>query len=465
MPKGPPVTDAIPTGDALSPLDGRYAPRTRAMAAAMSEAALMRARVRVEVEWFLALAAEPAVPELAPVEEGGTATLRALYGDFDPGTYARIKAIEATTNHDVKAVEYVVKEAVGAIGREADAEFVHFACTSEDINNIAHALMLRDALEGVWLPKLDAVTARLHEMAAQWAALPMLARTHGQAATPTTLGKEMAVQAVRLERAAEAVRAVPFRAKLNGATGTFAAHALAYPEVDWPALSRRFIEGFGLTHNPLTTQIEPHDEMAAAFHAVMRAGAIGTDLCVDAWLYVSLGLFRQRTVAGEVGSSTMPHKVNPIDFENAEANFGLAGATLGHLANVLPRSRMQRDLSDSSSIRNVGAGLGHSALALDSLLRGLGKLEADEARLAADLDANWEVLGEGVQTVMRRYGMAEPYERIKSLTRGQRLTREDYVAFVDGLDLPEPARERLRALTPATYTGLAGELARGAPTD
>ena len=454
------MTDTTSPGDALGPLDGRYAPRTRDMAHAMSEAALMRARVRVEVEWFLALAAEPAVPELAPVAGDGVAALRALYKGFDAETYARIKAIEATTNHDVKAVEYVVKQAVAGIGRGADAEFVHFACTSEDINNIAHALMLRDALEGAWLPRLDAVIGRLREMAERWAALPMLARTHGQAATPTTLGKEMAVHAARLRRAGEAVRLVPLRAKLNGATGTFAAHALAYPEVDWPALSRRFVEGFGLTHNPLTTQIEPHDDMAAAFHAVCRAGAIGTDLSVDAWLYVSLGLFRQRAVAGEVGSSTMPHKVNPIDFENAESNFGLAGATLGHLANVLPRSRMQRDLSDSSSIRNVGVGLGHSALALDSLLRGLGKLEADEARLAADLDANWEVLGEGVQTVMRRHGMTEPYERMKALTRGQRLTPGAYRDFVDGLELPEVAKARLRALTPATYTGLAADLAR-----
>jgi adenylosuccinate lyase len=447
--------------EALSPLDGRYAGKAAPLRPAFSESALMRRRIEVEVEWLLALGDEPAVPEVAAFAPPGRDALRALYRRFGLDDARRVKAIEATTNHDVKAVEYFIKERLAGDAALAPAlEFVHFACTSEDINNLAYALMLRDARAEVLLPAIDAAIDALAGMANAHAALPMLSRTHGQTASPTTLGKELANVVVRLRRQRAQFAASPLLGKINGAVGNWNAHVAAYPEVDWPAFSRRFVESLGLEYSAYTTQIEPHDMIAEACDALRRLNVVLVDLCRDVWGYVSLGYFRQATRAGEVGSSTMPHKVNPIDFENAEGNLGLANALLGHFSEKLPISRFQRDLTDSTVLRALGTAFGHTLVALESLLKGLGKLNVDPQRLAADLDAAWEVLAEAVQTVMRRHGLPQPYEQLKALTRGHGIDREAMRHFIAGLPLPADARERLLALTPGGYTGLAERLAR-----
>jgi adenylosuccinate lyase len=447
---------------ALSPLDGRYAGLVEAFARSFSEEALIRQRFTVEVEWFLTLAAEPGVVELPPVPPELAATLKTWVAGFGPEDVGRVKTIEAGINHDVKAVEYLLKEKLAAIGLTSQAEFVHFACTSEDINNIAYALMLREGLAVAWLPLAEGLIDDVWALAERHAALPMPSHTHGQPASPTTLGKELAVFAARWQRLAATIRAVPLLGKFNGAVGTYASHAIAYPqaEVDWIGLSRRFVEGFGLTWNPLTTQIEPHDALAEVFHAVVRFNAVLIDFCRDMWEYISRGYLRQRVVAGEVGSSTMPHKVNPIDFENAEANAGVSSALLEHLAGKLLVSRMQRDLSDSSAIRNMGTAMGHSGLAIASARRGLNRISPDPAVMAAELETEWEVLAEAIQTVMRRYGLPEPYEQLKALTRGQSVSAEEVRAFVRTLGLPPDAEARLLALTPGDYVGLAAELVR-----
>ena len=445
---------------ALSPLDGRYAAKVDALRPIFSEYGLVRARVRVEVEWLLALAAEPGIVELAPFPADAAARLRALADGFSADDAARVKAIERTTNHDVKAVEYFIKERLEGDAALAPAlEFVHFACTSEDINNLAYGLMLAEARTSVLLPALDGIVASLRALAHAQAAQPMLSRTHGQTASPTTLGKEMANVVARLERQRAQLAAVELTGKVNGAVGNYNAHVAAYPEVDWPVFARRFVEGLGLVFNPYTTQIEPHDCIAELGDAARRANTILVDLCRDTWGYISLGYFRQKLKEGEVGSSTMPHKVNPIDFENAEGNFGIANALFGHFSEKLPISRWQRDLTDSTVLRALGTAFGHTLVALDSLAKGLGKLTVAPDRLGADLDAAWEVLAEAVQTVMRRHGLPNPYEQLKALTRGQGITADSMRAFIDGLDLPAAERDRLLALTPAGYTGLAARLA------
>jgi len=446
---------------ALSPLDGRYASKVEALRPIFSEFGLMHRRVQVEIEWLLALAAEPKIAELQPFHASQVATLKAIADDFSEADGERIKAIEATTNHDVKAVEYFIKEKIGADAGLAQAkEFVHFACTSEDINNLSYALMLRDARSQVLLPQLDAVIAKLREIAHANAALPLLSRTHGQTASPSTLGKEIANVVARLERQRKQLAAVEISGKINGAVGNYNAHAITYPEVDWRAFSQRFVESIGLDYNAYTTQIEPHDGVAEYCDAVRRANIILIDLARDIWGYISLGYFKQTLKAGEVGSSTMPHKVNPIDFENAEGNFGLANALLGHFAEKLPISRWQRDLTDSTVLRALGTAFGHSLVALESLKKGLGKLNVNAERIAADLDASWEVLAEAVQTVMRRYGLPQPYEQLKALTRGHGITKDSMREFIGGLDLPAEAKQRLLALTPGGYIGLAEGLAK-----
>ncbi|HET7404296.1 MAG TPA: adenylosuccinate lyase, partial [Usitatibacter sp.] len=447
---------------ALSPLDGRYAPKTRALQDHFSEFALIRERVAVEVEWLLALGEEPSFPALAPFGEKTRAALRGAVERFGVADAERVKAIEATTNHDVKAVEYWLRETFAHEPEvSAAAEFIHFACTSEDINNLAHARMFNGARRDVLLPAIDRVVARLERLAADLADVAMLARTHGQPATPTTLGKEMANVAWRLARARSRLAAVEMLGKINGATGNFNAHVVAAPRVDWPAFARRFVEGLGIAYNPLTIQIEPHDALAEAFDATARLNTILIDLDRDIWGYISLGYFRQKVKAGEIGSSTMPHKVNPIDFENSEGNLGLANALLRHLSEKLPVSRWQRDLTDSTVLRNMGAAFGYCLLAYDSCLRGLAKLEANPARIAADLEDAWDVLAEAVQTVMRAHRIAGSYEKLKDLTRGKGgITREDLHAFLRTLPLPEEERARLLALTPSSYIGLAARLAR-----
>jgi adenylosuccinate lyase len=446
---------------ALSPLDGRYAGKVDALRPIFSEYGLIRARVRVEIEWLLALAAEPAISELPAFDDGTIERLRALAGDFSVADAARVKRIEATTNHDVKAVEYFLKERLKDDAALAPAlEFVHFACTSEDINNLSHALMLNQARQEVLLPKLDAVIQALRAMAHAHAALPMLSRTHGQTASPTTVGKELANVVARLRRQGEQLAGVSLTGKINGAVGNYNAHVAAYPEVDWPAFAQRFVESLDLDFNPYTTQIEPHDAIAEIADAQKRIDTVCIDLCRDLWGYISLGYFKQAVMAGEVGSSTMPHKVNPIDFENAEGNFGIANALLEHFAAKLPVSRWQRDLTDSTVLRALGTAFGHALVGMDALLRGLGKLSANQARLAADLDGAWEVLAEAVQTVMRRHGLPEPYEQLKALTRGQGITEASMRDFIATLDLPQDDKRRLLALTPGSYTGLAESLAR-----
>lgn len=445
---------------ALSPLDGRYAAKVDALRPIFSEYGLVRRRVEVEIAWLRALAAEPGIAELPPFPADAAARLAAIAEDFSVADGERIKAIEATTNHDVKAVEYFIKERIGDDAQLARAkEFVHFACTSEDINNLAYALMLREARDSVLLPALDGVIATLRRMAHDHAALPMLSRTHGQTASPTTLGKELANVVARLQRQRRQLAAVDIPGKINGAVGNFNAHVIAYPGIDWRGFSRRFVESLGLAWNEYTTQIEPHDGIAELCDAQRRVDTILIDLARDTWGYVSLGYFRQKLKAGEVGSSTMPHKVNPIDFENAEGNFGIANALLGHFSEKLPISRWQRDLTDSTVLRALGEALGHALIGFASLERGLGKLEANAERMVADLDASWEVLAEAVQTVMRRHGLPEPYEQLKALTRGKGITAASMREFIDSLDLPADARQRLRELTPAGYTGLAAQLA------
>lgn len=446
---------------ALSPLDGRYAGKVDALRPIFSEYGLIKARVKVEVEWLLALAKEPGIVELAPFAPAAAARLRALADGFSPAHAARVKEIERTTNHDVKAVEYFIKEQLKDDAELAPAlEFVHFACTSEDINNLSYGLMLEQARREVLLPSLDGIAASLRALAHAQADQPMLSRTHGQTASPTTLGKEVANVVARLERQRRQIAAVEFTGKINGAVGNYNAHVIAYPDVNWPAFAQRFVESLGLVFNPYTTQIEPHDNIAEIGDAARRANIILIDLARDIWGYISLGYFKQKLKEGEVGSSTMPHKVNPIDFENAEGNFGIANALFEHFSAKLPISRWQRDLTDSTVLRAVGTAFGHSQVALDSLAKGLGKLTVNPERLDADLDASWEVLAEAVQTVMRRYGLPNPYEQLKALTRGQGITAESMKAFVESLDLPESAKQELRTLTPGGYIGLASDLAK-----
>jgi len=446
---------------ALSPLDGRYAGRTGSLRPIFSELGLIARRVRVEVEWLVALSDEPAIAEVPPLSASARRRLREWAANFSAEDGERVKAIEARTNHDVKAVEYRVKAWLAEDAELAALrEFVHFACTSEDINNLAYALMLHDARDSVLLPALDRIHARLVELAHAHADLPMLSRTHGQTASPTTLGKELANVAARLARQRAQLAGVEISGKINGAVGNYNAHVVAYPEVDWPALARRLVESLGLAFNPYTTQIEPHDMIAEYGDALRRANVVLVDLCRDLWGYISLGYFRQKLKEGEVGSSTMPHKVNPIDFENAEGNFGVANALLGHYGEKLPISRWQRDLTDSTVLRTLGTALGHALVAFGALETGLGKLTVDTERLAIDLDSSWEVLAEAVQTVMRRHGLPEPYEQLKALTRGRGIERASLQAFIAGLALPEDAKARLLALTPGSYTGLAGPLAR-----
>ena len=447
---------------ALSPLDGRYAAKTRPLQEHFSEFALMRERVAVEAAWLLALSREPAFTALGPFSAATEAGLQRAAREFRLEDAERIKAIEATTNHDVKAVEYWLRERfAGNAEVSAAAEFIHFACTSEDINNLSHARMLKGGRDQVLLPAIDAIIERLQALAREHADVAMLSRTHGQPATPTTLGKEMANVAWRLARARSRLAGVEMLGKINGATGNFNAHVAAAPQVDWPAFARRFVESLGIAYNPLTIQIEPHDALAEAFDATARLNTILVDLDRDIWGYISLGYFRQKVKAGEIGSSTMPHKVNPIDFENSEGNLGLANALLRHLSKKLPVSRWQRDLTDSTVLRNMGVAFGYCLLAYDSCLRGLAKLEANPARIAADLEDAWDVLAEAVQTVMRAHRIPASYEKLKDLTRGKGgITREDLHAFLRTLPLPEAERARLLALTPATYIGLAARLAR-----
>jgi len=454
------IADQLTELNALSPLDGRYASRGNALRGLLSEAGFMAHRVEVEVAWLVALS-DAGLPELPAFSQAARERLTALVRGFTEDDARRIKEIERTTNHDVKAVEYWLKERVADDAElSRAAEFIHFACTSEDINNTSHALMLGRARNDVVLPRLRQLAAKLDAMAKTHADQPMLSRTHGQPASPTTLGKEFANVAARLGRAIAAIEAVEPLAKLNGATGNYNAHLSAYPEIDWPEFSRRVLAGLGLTQNRHTIQIEPHDWMAALFDAVARANTIILDLDRDIWGYVSLGYFKQRLKEGEVGSSTMPHKVNPIDFENSEGNLGLANAVLRHLAEKLPVSRWQRDLTDSTVLRNLGVGLGYCLVAWDACLRGLEKLEINAGAIDADIDACWEVLAEPVQTVMRRYGLPQPYEQLKALTRGKGITEEALREFISGLELPDEARQRLLQMTPRSYVGLAAKLAR-----
>ncbi|EAQ99195.1 adenylosuccinate lyase [Congregibacter litoralis] len=446
---------------AVTPLDGRYASKTRPLAEVFSEYGLIRRRVLVEVHWLLALSREPQITEVAPLSPQAVAKLEAIANNFSVDDAAQIKAIEATTNHDVKAVEYFIKERFENNDElQRISEFVHFACTSEDINNLAHALMLRDGLTEVLVPGFESLVRTLAGIAHDLADQPMLSRTHGQTASPTTMGKEIANSVARLRRQLTRINGVPLLGKMNGAVGNYNAHLASYPDIDWQSFSAHFIEGLGLAQNPYTTQIEPHDYMAELFDAIGGANTVLLDFARDIWGYISLGYFKQKTIAGEIGSSTMPHKVNPIDFENAEGNLGLANAVFAHLSEKLPVSRWQRDLSDSTVLRNMGVGFAYTQIALESLAKGIGKLESNPARMDDDLDASWEVLAEPIQTVMRRYGVEEPYEKLKDLTRGQRVTAQRIRDFIDTLDIPETAKESLRELTPASYVGNAAEQAR-----
>ncbi|MDE2598378.1 MAG: adenylosuccinate lyase [Rhodocyclaceae bacterium] len=446
---------------ALSPLDGRYAAKLDALRPYFSEFGLIRNRVKVEIEWLKALAAEPAIAEIKPFSAATLAELADVIANFGADDAEAVKEIEARTNHDVKAMEYWLKgRLAGNAEVTAATEFIHFACTSEDINNTSHALMLQEARDRVLLPAYDKVLNRVRELAHTLAELPMLSHTHGQPASPTTLGKEMANVAARLIRARSRIADVQMTAKFNGAVGNYNAHLSAYPDFDWEGFNKKFIESLGLTFNHYTIQIEPHDAMAELYDAIARANTILIDANRDIWQYISLGYFKQKLKAGEIGSSTMPHKVNPIDFENSEGNLGLANATLRHLSEKLPVSRLQRDLTDSTVLRNMGVAFGYAVLAYDSCLRGLNKLEADPERLRADLDACWEVLAEPVQTVMRRYGVPNPYEQLKDLTRGKGITREALQAFVATLAIPESEKKRLLEMTPWSYIGKAVELAK-----
>jgi len=445
---------ALSSLTAISPIDGRYGSKTQRLRTVFSEFGLIRYRVLVEVRWLQHLAANPKITEVAEFSVEANSLLNSLAENFTQEQALRIKEIERTTNHDVKAVEYLIKETIADNAElQAVSEFVHFACTSEDINNLSHALMLKEGRDQVMLPALQAISDQLSAMAKEFAAVPMLSRTHGQTASPTTVGKEFANVAYRLQRQIAQIRQVPLLGKINGAVGNYNAHISAYPEIDWAASAKQFIERLGLDFNPYTTQIEPHDYMAELFDAVARSNTILIDFARDIWGYISMGYFKQRTIAGEVGSSTMPHKVNPIDFENAEGNMGIANALFGHLASKLPISRWQRDLTDSTVLRNMGVGLGYNLIAYASLDKGMGKLQLNTDRLAADLDSSWEVLAEPIQTVMRRYGIEEPYEKLKALTRGNVMDQSTIQGFIDSLDMPEQAKAELRALTPAGYIG------------
>ena len=440
---------------AVSPVDGRYGSRTTALRPIFSEYGLIRNRVLVEVRWLQRLAAHPSIAEVAPFSETANAALNKLAEDFQLEHAERVKEFERTTNHDVKAVEYLLKEQAQKLPElQKVTEFIHFACTSEDINNLSHALMLREGRDDVLLPLMRQLAASLRELSVEFADVPMLSRTHGQPASPTTLGKEFANVVYRLERQIEQVAAIPLLGKINGAVGNYNAHLSAYSDIDWEANAKEFIEGdLGLTFNPYTTQIEPHDYIAELFDAVARFNTILIDFDRDVWGYISLGYFKQKTVEGEIGSSTMPHKVNPIDFENSEGNLGIANAIFQHLASKLPISRWQRDLTDSTVLRNLGVGMAHSVIAYEATLKGVGKLEVNPQKIAEDLDNCWEVLAEPVQTVMRRYGIENPYEKLKDLTRGKGISAEALQVFIETLDLPEEAKVQLRALTPANYIG------------
>ena len=440
---------------AVSPVDGRYGSKTAALRPIFSEYGLIRFRVQVEVRWLQCLAAHPGISEVAPFSDAANAILDRLAEDFDLAHAERIKEIERTTNHDVKAVEYLLKEQAEQLDElKQVSEFIHFACTSEDINNLSHALMLRSGRDEVILPLMRQVANAIRALAKQYANVPMLSRTHGQPASPTTLGKELANVVYRLERQIAQVESIPLLGKINGAVGNYNAHLSAYPAVDWEANAKQFIEQtLGLQFNPYTTQIEPHDYIAELFDAVARFNTSLIDFDRDIWAYISLGYFKQKTVAGEIGSSTMPHKVNPIDFENSEGNLGIANAIMQHLASKLPISRWQRDLTDSTVLRNLGVGFAHSVIAYEASLKGIGKLELNAARLAEDLNNCWEVLAEPIQTVMRRFGVANPYEKLKELTRGKGITPDALLAFVDSLEIPDDAKAELKALTPASYIG------------
>lgn len=452
----------VSTLRALSPADGRYAGKVESLRDIFSEYGLIRYRVLVEVRWLQCLADEPAVTELGPLSSVMKDVLNHIVDDFSLDDAEQVKKIEATTNHDVKAVEYFIQKKLGDGPETAPLkDFLHFGCTSEDINNLSYALMLREARRDALLPPMRDVRNKLKTLAREHAALPMLSRTHGQTASPTTLGKELANVVARLERAQEQFKAVQIRGKFNGAVGNFNAHLVAYPDADWPGISARFIESLDLDQNAYTTQIEPHDWTAEYAHSLIRYNTILIDFCRDIWAYISLGYFKQRVASNEVGSSTMPHKVNPIDFENAEGNFGMANAMLNHFAEKLPISRWQRDLTDSTVQRNLGVAAGYIVIAMQSLQKGVGKLQVNEAAIASDVEAAWEVLAEAVQTVMRRYGIPEPYEKLKALTRGQAVTRELLLEFVATLEIPDDEKQRLLALTPQSYVGLAEQLARG----
>lgn len=447
---------------AVSPVDGRYGSKTASLRSIFSEYGLIRFRVQVEVRWLQCLAAHPGISEVAPFSAEANAILNRLAEDFDMAHAERVKEFERTTNHDVKAVEYLLKEQAKQLPElEKVSEFIHFACTSEDINNLSHALMLRAGRDEVLLPLMRQIAAAIRALAVEHAAVPMLSRTHGQPASPTTLGKELANVVYRLERQIAQIESIPLLGKINGAVGNYNAHLSAYPELDWEANAKQFIEQtLGLQFNPYTTQIEPHDYIAELFDAVARFNTILIDFDRDIWGYISLGYFKQKLKAGEVGSSTMPHKVNPIDFENAEGNLGMANAVLKHLSEKLPVSRWQRDLTDSTVLRNLGVGIGYAVLAYESALRGLGKLEVNEAAIAADINHAWELLAEPVQTVMRRHGLPNPYEQLKELTRGKGITQEGLTQFIKQLDLPENEKQRLLAMTPSNYVGKAAELAK-----
>jgi adenylosuccinate lyase len=439
---------------AVSPIDGRYGGKTAELREVFSEFGLIRRRILVEIRWLQCLSAHAGIVEVPALSPAATRALETILDNFSEADARRIKEIERTTNHDVKAVEYFLKERFAGDAELASiAEFVHFACTSEDINNLSHALMLRDGVRQVLVPAMAQITAALTVLAHSSATVPMLSRTHGQTASPTTMGKELANVVARLRRQLSQLDQVQYLGKINGAVGNYNAHLVAYPQVDWQTNARQFVEGLGLTFNAYTTQIEPHDYMAELFDTIARFNTIMIDFNRDIWGYISLGYFKQQTKAGEVGSSTMPHKVNPIDFENAEGNLGMANAVLGHLGAKLPISRWQRDLTDSTVLRNMGVGFGYSLIAYHSSLKGIGKLQLNESRLAEDLNDSWEVLAEPIQTVMRRYGIEKPYEKLKELTRGQDMSQEVIQAFVATLDLPEHARRELLALTPASYIG------------
>lgn len=455
-------TSALPLSalTAITPIDGRYGSKVEGLRAIFSEYGLIRARVLVEIRWLQQLAQHPSIGELPAFSADAQAKLESILQNFGTAQADIIKRTERTTNHDVKAVEYFIKDQLkGHTELEAASEFVHFACTSEDINNLSHAIMLRDGLQQCFLPLAEQIISQLTQLAHTFSAVPMLARTHGQTASPTTVGKELANVVARLVRQRDQIIAVPLLGKINGAVGNYNAHLSAYPQVDWQANAQAFVESLGLQWNPYTTQIEPHDYMAELFDAISRFNTILIDLDRDIWGYISLGYFKQKVVAGEVGSSTMPHKVNPIDFENSEGNLGLANAMFGHLANKLPISRWQRDLTDSTVLRNMGVGFAYSAIAYEATLKGLGKLELNQQRLEEDLNNSWEVLAEPIQTVMRRYGVAEPYEKLKALTRGQAMSKAVLQQFIDTLEIPDAAKIELKALTPASYTGNAAQQA------